>query len=66
MPVEKVLPFLNLLHPISGGLEAALRSEFRFTRKRNMNCWFVKVRYAAVHGTWKKDWYDVIITKIAK
>jgi CRP/FNR family transcriptional regulator, anaerobic regulatory protein len=32
--MEKVISFLNNLHPLSGSLEAELRNRFRFTKKK--------------------------------
>jgi len=32
--MEKVISFLNNLHPLSGSLEAELRDRFRFTKKK--------------------------------
>ena len=32
--MEKVISFLNNLHPLSGSLEAELRNRFRFIKKK--------------------------------
>jgi hypothetical protein len=51
--MEKVISFLNCLHPVSGSLEAELRNGCHYTKKKK-NKFLLFLPLCA--GTCKRDW----------